>query len=209
MTTENKNGYVIIKADDGKFLANKDMTLYGFEIILGIYDSPDNYNELPVEQFPVIQEPDEPIIEPGDEPFVEPDSGENNSNEHVENPLETARASKLRDIRAYDNSTNVNGFRLNGNLMWLDRETRASLRNTIESAALVGRTELDIWFGSVYITLPLADARMMLSVLEMYATDCYNVTSQHIVTVQSMDDIDDIISFDVTSGYPEMPEFNM
>ena len=208
MTTETHE-YTVIRASEGYFLANADMTLYGYEIVLGKYDSPSNYRELPISEWPEIPEPEEPTPSdptPGDQTPGGPNE------EPVQEPvapdqLELAKASKLRDITAYDMSTNVNGFRLNGNLMWLDRETRASLRNTIESATLVGRTELDIWFGDALITLPIGDARMMLAVLEVYATDCYNVTAQHRVQVRNMTELSDVEAFDVTAGYPTMPEF--
>ena len=207
MTIDNEQGHVIIRADEGKFIANSDMSLYGLEIILGKYDSPENYHELPIEQWPIEPELEEPGGEPSVDPGDKPGEGDQTDSGHIANPLELARASKLRDITAYDNSPYVNGFRLNGNLMWLDRETRASLRNTIESASLLGRTELDIWFGDVHITLPLDDARMMLAALEMYATDCYNVTSQHRVQVRALETVEAVEAFDVTAGYPQMPEF--
>ena len=203
MTSENKNGYVIIKAEDGKFLANQDMSIYGFEIILGQYDSPNNYTEHPIEDWPIIEEiipnPDpEPEPEPDPDPDPEP---------IVLDSLRLAKASKIRDINAYDISSHVNGFYYNGVFMWLDRDTRASLRNTIESSALLGRETLNIWFGDVYITLALNDARGMLAVLELYATDCYNVTAQHRVAVGNLTTLDEVEQFDVTAGYPPMPEF--
>jgi hypothetical protein len=208
MTIDNKHGHVIIRADEGKFITNSDMSLYGLEIILGKYDSPENYHELPIEQWPVVPEPEEPGDEPWVDPGDEPGGDEPSQEDNTQNLLELARASKLREIDAYDNSTYVNGFYLGGNLMWLDRETRASLKNTIESAILLGRDNLDIWFGDLFITLSITDARTMLAVLEMYATDCYNVTAQHKADVRAMDNIEDIEAFDVTKGYPEKPEFN-
>ena len=203
MTTERRDNHTVIIADEGYFLANQSMTLYGYEIILGMYDTPENYRELPISEYPEIPEPEEPAVpEPGQVPN-EPTQEE----QEPVDELALAKAAKIRNIDAYDMSPNVNGFRLNGNLMWLDRETRASLRNTIESASLLGRTELDIWFGDVYITLPLNDARMMLAALEMYATDCYNVTSQHRVQVRALETVEAVEAFDVTAGYPQMPEF--
>lgn len=204
MTTET-NTYTVIKAAEGYFLANADMTLYGYEIVLGKYDSPDNYRELPVSDWPSepgTNEPTEPT-----EPSGQEDYNEEQGNNSESDQLSLAKAAKLREITAYDSSSNVNGFRLDGNLMWLDRETRASLRNTIESSILVGRSELDIWFGDVYITLPVNTAKLMLATLEVYATDCYNVTSQHRVTVKAMQSLSDVDSFDVTYGYPPMPQF--
>ena len=191
--------HTIITAEDGYFLANSDMSLYGETIVLGIYDSPENYSEYPMAEWPVADEP-------GDEPGEEPE--ESSVMDEEARMLAEAKASKLREIDAYDNSTYVNGFYLGGNLMWLDRETRASLKNTIESAILLGRDNLDIWFGDLFITLSITNARTMLAVLEMYATDCYNVTAQHKADVRAMDNIEDIEAFDVAKGYPEKPEFN-
>ena len=204
MTIETNN-YTVIKAEEGYFLANRDMTLYGYEIVLGKYDSPENYTEHPVSEWPVIPEPTEPS-EPT-EP-MEPGSGSEPVEPTTQDYLASAKAAKLRDIEAYDNSTYVNGFRYNGNLMWLDRETRASLRNTIESSILLGRNELDIWFGDIYITLSIEAAKMMLATLEVYATDCYNVTSLHRVQVKALESVEDVEAFDVTAGYPQMPEFS-
>lgn len=203
MIIDNKGNYTVIKAEDGFFIANTNMTIYGLEIILGKYDSPENYIEHPIEEWPEEPDPNEASTEsmPQNEETV-PQTNES----HI-NPLAIAKAAKMRDIYAYDNSTNVNGFLFNGSVKWLDRETRSSLRNTIESAELVGRSELDIWFGDIYVTLPLNDARMMLAVLEVYATDCYNVTSQHKAQVRSFETVEEVEAFDVTAGYPQMPVF--
>ena len=114
---------------------------------------------------------------------------------------------KLKEIDEYDSSPMVNGFYLNGQLMWLDRETRASLKNTIESLALVGRDTLSIWYGETQIELDLNTARQLLAVLEVYATDCYNVTIQHKISVEQLTNIDDVRDFDITADYPEMPRF--
>ena len=121
--------------------------------------------------------------------------------------LEEWKAKKLADIDEYDSSTAVNCFYYNGNPMWLDRETRASLRNTIESLTIVGRETLSIWYGETQITLNINVARQLLAVLEVYATDCYNVTVQHKIAVEQLMSINAVMNFDITADYPEMPNF--
>lgn len=197
MTIETNN-YTVIKANDGYFLANRDMSIYGYEIVLGKYDSPENYTEYPVSEWPSIPEPIEQ---------QEPDDNQNPETQ-IPDRLSLAKAAKLRDIDAYDNSANVNGFRYNGNMMWLDRDTRASLRNTIESSILLNRDELDIWFGDIYITLSINVAKLMLATLEVYATDCYNITALHKAQVKALNSVAEVEAFDVTTGYPQMPEFS-
>lgn len=188
MKIDNSKGYTVITADNGMFLTNEN-GLYGTEIILGDSDSPENYTELPLSEYPQELVPDEP--QENDRPFL----------------LEYKKAQKIADITEYDLSSNVNSFTLNGYSMWLDRETRAVLRNTIESLEIVGRDTLNIWYGNNNIELDLNSARQLLAVLEVYATDCYNVTAQHKVVVSQMTTIDDIEEFDITAGYPPMPHF--
>ena len=52
--------------------------------------------------------------------------------------LEKAKKEKLEAILAYDTSSDVNGFMLNGNKVWLDKETRVGLMNSTTIAKSVG-----------------------------------------------------------------------
>ena len=131
----------------------------------------------------------------------------NNINEE-DTDLEVSRRNKLREIDAYDTSYDVNGFYLDGNLVWLDRSTRTSLSNTLNCSQIMGRETINIWFSSVFISLPIDLFRQMLAALEIYAADCFNVTAQHKVTVNNLTTIQEIEAFDVTQGYPEKLSFN-
>lgn len=191
--------YRKIVADEGYFLTN-NQGLYGYEIILGEFDSPENYVELPISEWPADQEPEEPDVPTGSE---EPEIPESPAPDR----LHIAKQFKIIEIEAYDVSTNVNGFFYSGNFMWLDRETRSSLKNTIESLALMNRDSLNIWYEDIYVTVDLNSARQLLAALEVYATDCYNVTALHKTEVNAMTSISDVENFDVTVGYPPRLEF--
>ena len=194
--------YRTIIADEGYFLTN-NQGLYGYEIVLGEFDSPENYVELPVSEWPSIPEPEEP-----ETPDVPTGSEEQEISEIQEfDSLYIAKRFKIMEIEAYDVSTNVNGFFYSGNFMWLDRETRSSLKNTIESLALMNRDSLNIWYEDIYVTVDLNSARQLLAALEVYATDCYNVTALHKAEVNSMTSVSDVENFDVTVGYPQRLEF--
>jgi len=182
--------YITITAEDGYFLTNHN-GLYGTEIVLGSNDSPENYEELPLSKWPEIENTQQVEESTQEEPTQE-------------DKLLKAKAIKISSIERYDVSYKVNGFYYNGKFMWLDRETRATLRNTIESLELVGRNELNIWYKYTYITLDLDSAKRLLALLEVYATDCYNVTERHKKEIIEMEDIDEVISFDIREGYPEM-----
>jgi len=123
--------------------------------------------------------------------------------------IESVRRNKLRQIDLYDTSETVNGFFLNGTLMWLDKSIRSGLVNTLNSATVIGRETINIWFKGIYITLPTEQAKQLLAALEIYATDCYNVTAQHKVNVNNLQTIEEINSYDITSGYPDRLEFNL
>ena len=63
--------------------------------------------------------------------------------------------------------------------------------------------------SGLYITLHIDEARQLLAALEIYATDCYNVTAMHKVQVNALDTIEDVDAFDITADYPERLVFNM
>ena len=123
--------------------------------------------------------------------------------------LEYHKRMKIHDIEVYDISENVNGFFLGDTLLWLDKDTRTGLVNTLNSAAIVGREQVNIWFSGLYITLHIEEARQLLAALEIYATDCYNVTAMHKVQVNALETIEDVDAFDITTDYPERLVFNM
>lgn len=60
MKQETINNRVILTAKKGYFLANKDMSIYGTKLSLGAKDKADNYKELPMSEYPQIEE----IIDP-------------------------------------------------------------------------------------------------------------------------------------------------
>lgn len=122
--------------------------------------------------------------------------------------LEYHKRQKIHEIDVYDISENVNGFFLGDTLLWLDKDTRTGLVNTLNSAAIVGREQVNIWFSGLYMTLHIEEARQLLAALEIYATDCYNVTAMHKVQVNDLETIEEVDNFDVTADYPERLHFN-
>jgi len=59
MTISEKFGHELITAQEGFFLRNRNNGLYGRGIILGIYDRPENYDELPMSEWPEEENTDE------------------------------------------------------------------------------------------------------------------------------------------------------
>lgn len=52
MTTSTHNNHIVIKADEGFFLRSRLTGAYGKEMSLGCYDTTENYDELPMSEWP-------------------------------------------------------------------------------------------------------------------------------------------------------------
>lgn len=202
MTIQTINGNTVIKAAEGYFLTNSN-NVFGEEIYLGSNDSPENYQELPMSEYPTFQE--ESLT--GEDPIIIDETNIEYLQYDMPMDLEKAKKKKISLIDEYDTSDMVNGFFYDGNLMWLDRETRSSLANTISSFEKVGRSELSIWYNDIYISLSIENAKSLLAMLEVYASDCYNVTAHHKQQVREMESIQEVINLDITQGYPQRLEF--
>ena len=121
----------------------------------------------------------------------------------TEELLAIAKVGKMAEIDGYDNSENVNLFYLAGQPMWIDAQTRQTLRISIESYAALGRETVTKWFGGQQFTFPTNAWIQMLNALEVYASEALNVTEAHKAAVADMDNVADIGVFDITAGYPE------
>ena len=123
--------------------------------------------------------------------------------------LEKAKKEKLEAILAYDTSSDVNGFMLNGNKVWLDKETRMGLMNSPTIAKSVGQKTTTLWLGSMKLVVDCDKAIQLLSALEMYALDCFNVTASHKQAVSELTTIEEVEAYNYKSGYPKMLEISI
>lgn len=117
--------------------------------------------------------------------------------------IEALKDEKIREITAYDTSSNVNSFTLDGESVWLDKDTRVGLMNSTQIQKAAGQETTTLWFGGKSYTLPCDTAIQMLSALELYALACYNVTAQHKAAVEALQDVESIEAYDYTTDYPE------
>ena len=117
--------------------------------------------------------------------------------------LQREKLAKLGEIDNYDNSSNVNLFYLGGVPMWLDAQTRQTLRISIESYQAMGIQNVTKWFGGQQFTFTTNAWIQMLNTLEVYAAEALNVTEAHKAAIMAMDNIEEIENYDITEGYPE------
>ena len=130
----------------------------------------------------------------------------------IESPiskLDQAKKEVIRKIDEYDTSVNVNSFKLNGIDVWLSKDTRVGLMNSISIEKAAGKEQSVLWFNSICVTVNCDSAIQMLSALELYALDCYNKTAEHKVNVQSLSSIEEVRNYDYTQGYPSKLEFTI
>lgn len=118
--------------------------------------------------------------------------------------LNSAKASVLAAIEAYDTSSAVNGFVLNGQRVWLDKATRVGLMNSTTIAKAMGQSTTTLWLGDVKLVVECDKAIQLLSALEMYALECFNVTAAHKKAVVEMSTVEEVLGYDYKAGYPEV-----
>ena len=145
---------------------------------------------------------DDMLRQAGYEEYVEPPLTEKEK-------LEQAKDDKIAEIAAYDTSSSVNGFMLNGLLVWLDKATRVGLMNSTTIAKAAGQKTTTLWLGGIKLVVDCDKAIQLLSALEMYALDCFNVTARHKQAVSELTTIEEVEAYNYKAGYPKMLEMSV
>lgn len=127
----------------------------------------------------------------------------------AEKALALAKKAKIAEITNYDTSSSVNGFILNGLLVWLDKATRVGLMNSTTIAKAAGQEETTLWLGGLKLVVDCDKAIQLLSALEMYALECFNVTASHKAAVGELKSIEEVEAYDYKAGYPKMLEMSV
>ena len=105
----------------------------------------------------------------------------------------------LKKIEVYDSSDDVNCFIFRGSKVWLDKATRVGLMHLANCST----TDMQLVLGNQILTFPPESVKEFLARLEVYAGQCYLQTQQHLINAQQLTNIDDIINYDYTTGYPD------
>lgn len=142
----------------------------------------------------------EQLTEWGFEEYVEPVPTQ-------EELLARAKADKIAELEAYDDSDAVNSFSVNGESMWVPADKRAVLRISIEAYKALGAENITkVWEGQEY-TFSTSDWDTMLNQVEVYASECFNQTQRHLAAINALDTIEAVNEYDFTQGYPEKLAF--
>lgn len=123
--------------------------------------------------------------------------------------LEQTKLNKIQEIDIYDKSPDVNSFILNGSSAWLSKSDRVGLMNSINIEKAAGRESSILWFNGIKFQIDCSTAIQLLSALELYALECYNVTASHKANVDLLQTIEDINNYNYMSGYPDKITINI
>ena len=117
----------------------------------------------------------------------------------------TAAAQKmvLAEIEKHDTSPSVNGFMLNGQRVWLNKDTRVGLMNGVSVAKACGMERMSLWIGGREYVMDVDRLEELLVKVEVYAMGCYNVTAGHRMAVSGLTTLEDVLGYDFKAGYPE------
>lgn len=127
----------------------------------------------------------------------------------AEKALVLAKKAKIAEIAAYDTSDKVNGFMLNGQIVWLDKATRVGLMNSTIIERDLGQENTELWLGEHNLIIKCDLAIQLLQQLEVYALKCFNVTATHKKEVNNLSTIEEINSYDITKDYPDKLVINI
>lgn len=111
-------------------------------------------------------------------------------------------------VTMHANSDAVKHFTLGTTQSWLDSEQRASIKDAIEASAKAGHKTYTLWLNSQPHEMLCDRALDLISTIEYYSSQCYNMTAQyHLDIEQCGADIESACEIDFTQGYPSPPDF--
>lgn len=123
--------------------------------------------------------------------------------------IEDYKNYKIYELDNYDKSGDVNTFYINNMPAWLDRETRNTLRDSLLIQKEKGNNISTLWYGLIPLQVPTEEAIELLKQVEAYAFECFNVTAKHKLKINSLDNIEEINSYNFKEGYPEKLMFTL
>lgn len=129
--------------------------------------------------------------------------------------LERAKKRKLLDLYAYDESSEVNdciivyqGQELH---FWKDKTERDALKGTLRDHITLGIEDfrLDLREHGITITVNCELLLGMMAHLEVYATKCFNKTTDHDFAINTCNTKEEVAAYYFREGYPATPRFEL
>lgn len=163
------------------------------------YEDPETGETIEYTDIEIVEQEELVITRVYESKFIEVKLPKN----EIPTALEIMKNYVLEQINAYDTSSEVNGFFLDGELVWLDKDTRVGLMNSTNIQKSAGLDQTVLWLGTKALSINCDLAIQLLGGLEMYALECFNKTAEHKKDVEELETVGEIANYDYTSGYPE------
>lgn len=139
--------------------------------------------------------------------WIEPISGAIKTEKQA---LEAIKAAKKSELQAFDSSTEVNQFTLNGKPMpWPSKDERSAYYRGVQSEFNLGKEISVLSFGGVVVTVNPKVALDILDTIEIYAKECWNNTQHHLNKIDELTTVDEVVNYDFKSGYPSKVNFDL
>lgn len=117
---------------------------------------------------------------------------------------------RLKALKQYDESEDINSLYVNGKRMWFDKVTRTCIVYSMQTEKASGATETVLYDNdNVPYTLLIDTALQMFGALELYAKACYNTTAQHGAELKALTTVQEALDYNIKTGYPEKLSFTL
>ena len=103
-----------------------------------------------------------------------------------------------KQIQIYDKSKTINSFIYKDQLYWFDKNTRVCLLNLTNYSEYI-----ELVLGNDIINITSENLKKFLADLEVYASKCYVNTQKHLLNINQLRTVEDLINYDYTIGYPD------
>lgn len=140
------------------------------------------------------------LLEDGWEEYIIPEPTE-------EELLAKAKRAKVRELEAFDKSSEVNLFYIGDIGLWLKLEERVGLELRFKAEIAQGIEVTSLWYNDVAFPLAPSSALQMLYALELYASASYDNTAKHRANINALTTIEEVEAYDYTTFYPEKLRF--
>lgn len=117
--------------------------------------------------------------------------------------LETAKGIRIAQAGQYDASAEIRTFYVNGVAAWISPNKRNNLKSACESFKKDGVTSVPF----MGLTIPIDTALEMISQIESYAGATTIITDNHIAAIAALTTVEDVLTYDFTTGYPQKLSF--
>ena len=131
--------------------------------------------------------------------------GEVVSKENDEEYIAELKQQKIDELLVFDKSPEVNEFYIDDNPMWLDKSARIGIKFN-----LLDKYEGDVfklYSNTLCYSLSPNVVKDVISKVEKYAKECFDVTSEHKIEIASLTTSKAIEEYNYKTKYPKKLKF--